>query len=182
MDQPAENDPRVYFAAERTFLAWIRTGLGLMASASQSAASAFSSARLAPQNLTFRPTPQSFSLVRRLVGRPRRHRQPQRRHPGPPSGRDRHRNGRLSHARPLRDSTFSKLNQDFCSTKNWATSHPSEKHQSLDKSNAQNESKLTTKPKLTSPSDCKPFIHNILQLSPVYAIFYNDTWTLNQTK
>ena len=23
-------DPRVYFAAERTFLAWIRTGLGLM--------------------------------------------------------------------------------------------------------------------------------------------------------
>ena len=25
-----ENDPRVYFAAERTFLAWIRTGLGLM--------------------------------------------------------------------------------------------------------------------------------------------------------
>jgi putative membrane protein len=30
MDKPAENDPRVYFAAERTFLAWIRTGLGLM--------------------------------------------------------------------------------------------------------------------------------------------------------
>jgi putative membrane protein len=30
MDQPAEKDPRVYFAAERTFLAWIRTGLGLM--------------------------------------------------------------------------------------------------------------------------------------------------------
>ncbi|HTC75990.1 MAG TPA: DUF202 domain-containing protein [Edaphobacter sp.] len=29
-DQPAEQDPRVYFAAERTFLAWIRTGLGLM--------------------------------------------------------------------------------------------------------------------------------------------------------
>jgi putative membrane protein len=29
--QPAERDPRVYFAAERTFLAWIRTGLGLMA-------------------------------------------------------------------------------------------------------------------------------------------------------
>ncbi len=29
-DQPAEKDPRVYFAAERTFLAWIRTGLGLM--------------------------------------------------------------------------------------------------------------------------------------------------------
>jgi putative membrane protein len=26
----AEKDPRVYFAAERTFLAWIRTGLGLM--------------------------------------------------------------------------------------------------------------------------------------------------------
>ena len=26
----AEQDPRVYFAAERTFLAWIRTGLGLM--------------------------------------------------------------------------------------------------------------------------------------------------------
>jgi len=24
------DDPRVYFAAERTFLAWIRTGLGLM--------------------------------------------------------------------------------------------------------------------------------------------------------
>jgi putative membrane protein len=30
MDVPAEQDPRVYFAAERTFLAWIRTGLGLM--------------------------------------------------------------------------------------------------------------------------------------------------------
>ena len=27
---PAESDPRIYFAAERTFLAWIRTGLGLM--------------------------------------------------------------------------------------------------------------------------------------------------------
>jgi putative membrane protein len=27
MDEP---DPRVYFAAERTFLAWIRTGLALM--------------------------------------------------------------------------------------------------------------------------------------------------------
>jgi putative membrane protein len=26
----AEKDPRVYFAAERTFLAWIRTGLGLI--------------------------------------------------------------------------------------------------------------------------------------------------------
>ena len=26
----AEKDPRVYLAAERTFLAWIRTGLGLM--------------------------------------------------------------------------------------------------------------------------------------------------------
>lgn len=30
MIDPAEKDPRVYFAAERTFLAWIRTGLGLM--------------------------------------------------------------------------------------------------------------------------------------------------------
>jgi inner membrane protein YidH len=30
MENPAERDPRVYFAAERTFLAWIRTGLGLM--------------------------------------------------------------------------------------------------------------------------------------------------------
>lgn len=30
MSSPAEQDPRVYFAAERTFLAWIRTGLGLM--------------------------------------------------------------------------------------------------------------------------------------------------------
>ena len=29
-DKPVEQDPRVYFAAERTFLAWIRTGLGLM--------------------------------------------------------------------------------------------------------------------------------------------------------
>jgi len=26
----AGQDPRIYFAAERTFLAWIRTGLGLM--------------------------------------------------------------------------------------------------------------------------------------------------------
>ena len=30
MDGSAEKDPRVYLAAERTFLAWIRTGLGLM--------------------------------------------------------------------------------------------------------------------------------------------------------
>ena len=30
MDKAAEQDPRVYFAAERTFLAWIRTGLGLI--------------------------------------------------------------------------------------------------------------------------------------------------------
>ena len=30
MTQGPEQDPRVYFAAERTFLAWIRTGLGLM--------------------------------------------------------------------------------------------------------------------------------------------------------
>ena len=30
MEKPAEQDPRVYLAAERTFLAWIRTGLGLM--------------------------------------------------------------------------------------------------------------------------------------------------------
>ena len=30
MDKAAEQDPRAYFAAERTFLAWIRTGLGLI--------------------------------------------------------------------------------------------------------------------------------------------------------
>ncbi|HEY5213055.1 MAG TPA: DUF202 domain-containing protein [Acidobacteriaceae bacterium] len=30
MDKPAKQDPREYFAAERTFLAWIRTGLGLI--------------------------------------------------------------------------------------------------------------------------------------------------------
>jgi putative membrane protein len=30
MPAAPEQDPRVYFAAERTFLAWIRTGLGLM--------------------------------------------------------------------------------------------------------------------------------------------------------
>ncbi|HEV2576495.1 MAG TPA: DUF202 domain-containing protein [Acidobacteriaceae bacterium] len=30
MEQSPEQDPRIYFAAERTFLAWIRTGLGLM--------------------------------------------------------------------------------------------------------------------------------------------------------
>ncbi len=29
-EPPKERDPRVYFAAERTFLAWIRTGLALM--------------------------------------------------------------------------------------------------------------------------------------------------------
>lgn len=31
MDRPAEQDPRVYLAVERTFLAWLRTGLGLIA-------------------------------------------------------------------------------------------------------------------------------------------------------
>jgi len=30
MEKATEQDPRVYLAAERTFLAWIRTGLGLM--------------------------------------------------------------------------------------------------------------------------------------------------------
>ena len=30
MPDDPQQDPRVYFAAERTFLAWIRTGLGLM--------------------------------------------------------------------------------------------------------------------------------------------------------
>jgi putative membrane protein len=30
MDQSQLKDPRIYFAAERTFLAWIRTGLALM--------------------------------------------------------------------------------------------------------------------------------------------------------
>jgi putative membrane protein len=30
MDKGAQQDPRAYFAAERTFLAWIRTGLGLI--------------------------------------------------------------------------------------------------------------------------------------------------------
>lgn len=30
MDKPAEQDPRIYFAVERTFLAWLRTGLGLI--------------------------------------------------------------------------------------------------------------------------------------------------------
>jgi putative membrane protein len=30
MDKDAEQDPRVYFVAEITFLAWIRTALGLI--------------------------------------------------------------------------------------------------------------------------------------------------------
>src|SRR5271154_4796820 len=30
MNEDVKTDPRVYFAAERTFLAWIRTGLALM--------------------------------------------------------------------------------------------------------------------------------------------------------
>jgi len=30
MPNAPEDDPRVYFAAERTLLAWLRTGLGLM--------------------------------------------------------------------------------------------------------------------------------------------------------
>jgi putative membrane protein len=31
MPDSAEQDPRIYFAVERTFLAWIRTGIALMA-------------------------------------------------------------------------------------------------------------------------------------------------------
>ena len=31
MAEYPQDDPRIYFAAERTFLAWIRTGLALMA-------------------------------------------------------------------------------------------------------------------------------------------------------
>jgi len=30
LSEALQRDPRIYFAAERTFLAWIRTGLGLM--------------------------------------------------------------------------------------------------------------------------------------------------------
>jgi putative membrane protein len=30
MEKKPEDDPRIYFAAERTLLAWLRTGLGLM--------------------------------------------------------------------------------------------------------------------------------------------------------
>ena len=30
MNNSPEDDPRIYFAAERTFLAWLRTGLALM--------------------------------------------------------------------------------------------------------------------------------------------------------
>jgi putative membrane protein len=30
MNNASERDPRIYFAAERTFLAWLRTGLALM--------------------------------------------------------------------------------------------------------------------------------------------------------
>jgi putative membrane protein len=30
LDRPNEPDPRVYFAAERTMLAWIRTGIAMM--------------------------------------------------------------------------------------------------------------------------------------------------------
>jgi putative membrane protein len=30
MSTPPDQDPRIYFAAERTFLAWLRTGLALM--------------------------------------------------------------------------------------------------------------------------------------------------------
>jgi putative membrane protein len=30
MSTPLDQDPRIYFAAERTFLAWLRTGLALM--------------------------------------------------------------------------------------------------------------------------------------------------------
>jgi putative membrane protein len=30
MPEPSEKDPRVYFAAEQTFLSWIRTGIALM--------------------------------------------------------------------------------------------------------------------------------------------------------
>jgi putative membrane protein len=30
LQSPSEPDPRIYFAAERTFLAWLRTGFALM--------------------------------------------------------------------------------------------------------------------------------------------------------
>lgn len=52
MDNSAERDPRVYFAAERTFLAWIRTGLGLTGVGFAIARFGFMLRQLAPSRIS----------------------------------------------------------------------------------------------------------------------------------
>ena len=56
------SDPRVYFAAERTFLAWLRTGLGLMGVGFAVARFALFLRRLEPQAVNLNQHTPGLSL------------------------------------------------------------------------------------------------------------------------
>lgn len=58
-----EKDPRVYFAAERMFLAWIRTGLGLMGVGCRSSLRSVSSAASRQRSTHYDPRNGSVCLV-----------------------------------------------------------------------------------------------------------------------
>jgi putative membrane protein len=64
---PTPNDPRIYFAAERTLLAWIRTSLGLMGMGFVVARFALFLRMVVQQGVSERPRGLSTSLGIGLV-------------------------------------------------------------------------------------------------------------------
>jgi putative membrane protein len=62
------DDPRTYFAAERTFLAWIRTGLGLMGVGFAVARFGFFLREIRGANCTLPPRAGAVGLLRRGAG------------------------------------------------------------------------------------------------------------------
>jgi putative membrane protein len=58
----ASEDPRTYFAAERTFLAWIRTGLGLMGIGFAVSRFGLFLREMRPADLTHAASPTGMSL------------------------------------------------------------------------------------------------------------------------